>query len=116
MKRTAVIKRKTTETDILVKLNLDGSGTYTISTPVSFLNHMLELLAKHGLFDLTIKATGDTDIDLHHTVEDIGICLGEAVQKALGAKRNIRRYSDVAVPMDEALAHFVQTMFTCFLM
>jgi imidazoleglycerol-phosphate dehydratase len=107
MKRTAVIKRQTTETDIMVKLNLDGSGTYAISTPVSFLNHMLELLAKHGLFDLTIKATGDTDIDLHHTVEDIGICLGEAVQKALGAKRNIRRYSDVTVPMDEALAQAV---------
>jgi imidazoleglycerol-phosphate dehydratase len=107
MKRTAVIKRKTSETDILVNLNLDGSGTYVISTPVAFLNHMLELLAKHGLFDLTVKATGDTDIDLHHTVEDIGICLGEAVQKALGAKRNIRRYSDVAVPMDEALAQAV---------
>lgn len=107
MKRTAVIKRKTSETEILVKLNLDGSGTYAISTPVAFLNHMLELVAKHGLFDLSIKATGDTDIDLHHTVEDIGICCGEAVQKALGSKRAIRRYGDAAVPMDEALAQVV---------
>ncbi len=107
MKRTAVIKRKTSETDISVTLNLDGSGTYAVSTPVSFLNHMLELLAKHGLFDLTINATGDTTVDLHHTVEDIGICLGAALQKALGTKRAIRRYSDVAVPMDEALAQVV---------
>ena len=104
MKRTATIKRKTSETDITVNLNIDGSGTYRIATPAPFLNHMLELLAKHGLFDLTIKAQGDTHIDLHHTVEDTGICLGEAVLKALGGKRNIRRYGDKTVPMDESLA------------
>lgn len=107
MKRTAVIKRKTSETGILIKLNLDGSGTYAISTPVAFLNHMLELMTKHGLFDLSLKATGDTDIDLHHTVEDIGICFGEAVQKALESKRTIRRYGEATVPMDEALAQAV---------
>lgn len=104
MKRTATIKRKTSETDITVRLNIDGSGAYRIATPAPFLNHMLELTAKHGLFDLTIKAQGDTHIDLHHTVEDTGICLGEAVLKALGGKRNIRRYGDKTVPMDESLA------------
>jgi imidazoleglycerol-phosphate dehydratase len=104
MKRTATIKRKTSETDIAVTLNIDGSGTYCIDTPAPFLNHMLELTAKHGLFDLTIKAQGDTQIDLHHTVEDTGICLGEAVHKALGSKRTIRRYGDKTVPMDESLA------------
>lgn len=105
MKRTAKIERKTSETAIAVQLNLDGSGTYRISTPVPFLTHMLELFSKHGLFDLTIKAKGDTQIDLHHTVEDIGICLGEAVLKALGGKKNMKRYGDMTVPMDEALAH-----------
>jgi len=104
MKRTATIKRKTSETDITVTLNIDGSGTYRIATPAPFLSHMLELTAKHGLFDLTIKARGDTRIDLHHTVEDTGICLGEAVHKALGSKRTIRRYGDKTVPMDESLA------------
>jgi imidazoleglycerol-phosphate dehydratase len=104
MKRTATIKRKTTETDITVTLNLDGTGTYCIDTPAPFLSHMLELTAKHGLFDLTITARGDTQIDLHHTVEDTGICLGEAVHKALGSKRTIRRYGDKTVPMDESLA------------
>ena len=104
MKRTATIKRKTSETDITVTLNIDGSGTYRIATPAPFLSHMLELTAKHGLFDLAIKAQGDTQIDLHHTVEDTGICLGEAVHKALGSKRTIRRYGDKTVPMDESLA------------
>ncbi len=104
MNRTAQVKRKTSETDIKVALNIDGSGEYDIKTPVAFLNHMLELFSKHGLFDLTVKAEGDVAIDFHHTVEDIGICLGQAVQKALGKKENIIRYGDVNIPMDEAAA------------
>jgi len=104
MERTSQVKRKTTETDISLKLNIDGSGKYSINTPVPFLTHMLELFTKHGLFDLEINASGDTDIDFHHTVEDIGICLGEAFNKALGKKEKIKRYGEAKVPMDEALA------------
>jgi len=104
MARTAQITRKTAETDITLTLSLDGRGTYQIASPAPFLNHMLELFAKHGLFDLTIEAAGDSEIDLHHTVEDLGICLGDAVDKALGDKTGIKRYGTSTVPMDEALA------------
>ena len=102
--RKADVSRKTKETDIELTVNLDGTGTSSISTGVGFLDHMLELLTKHGLFDLVIKATGDTHVDDHHTVEDVGICLGEAVKKALGDKKGITRFGQACVPMDEALA------------
>lgn len=104
MDRTSQVKRKTTETDVTLKINIDGSGKYSIKTPVPFLTHMLELFSKHGLFDLDITASGDVEIDFHHTVEDIGICLGEAFNKALGKKEKINRYGEAKVPMDEALA------------
>ena len=104
MTRKAEIVRKTTETNIKLSIDLDGSGKYSIKTPVGFLNHMLELLSRHGLFDLNINAGGDTEIDNHHTTEDIGICLGDAVVKALGDKAGIKRYATATVPMDEALA------------
>lgn len=107
MKRTAQIERTTTETAIKLRLNLDGTGKFSIKTPIAFFNHMLELTAKHGLFDLSLQARGDVAIDYHHTVEDIGICLGQALQKALGAKKHIRRYGEASVPMDEALAQVV---------
>ncbi|OGQ25291.1 MAG: imidazoleglycerol-phosphate dehydratase [Deltaproteobacteria bacterium RIFCSPLOWO2_02_FULL_42_39] len=104
MARKAQINRKTKETDIMLNLNLDGRGIYDIRTSIPFLDHMLSLFAKHGLFDLKIKARGDIEIDYHHTVEDIGICLGDAVKKALGAKAGIKRYGAAFVPMDEAIA------------
>ena len=103
-KRAAEIRRKTKETDIVVKLVLDGEGKGSINSGVPFFDHMLDLFARHGLFDLTVRARGDLAVDFHHTVEDIGICLGEAVQKALGRKKGIRRYGEATVPMDEALA------------
>lgn len=106
-KRLARIKRVTKETRINLILNLDGEGKYKIETPVPFLNHMLELFTKHGLFDLQIKAMGDTEVDDHHTVEDIGIALGEAVSKALGDKKGIERFASSFVPMDEVLAQVV---------
>jgi len=102
--RRATIKRKTKETDVSITLNLDGRGTYAINTSIPFLDHMLSLFSKHGLFDLKIKAKGDTDVDYHHTVEDIGLVLGKAVKQALGAMRGIARYGQATVPMDEALA------------
>jgi len=102
--RTAKVERKTKETDISITLNLDGRGNYTINTSIPFLDHMLSLLCKHGLFDLKIKAKGDTEVDYHHTVEDIGIVLGKAVKQALGTMRGITRYGQATVPMDEALA------------
>ncbi|ADG81705.1 imidazoleglycerol-phosphate dehydratase [Thermincola ferriacetica] len=102
--RTAEYTRTTTETDIQVALNLDGKGSYFLDTGVPFLDHMLALWSKHGLFDLDITAQGDTGIDDHHTVEDIGICLGRAFAEALGDKVGIRRYGTALVPMDEALA------------
>jgi imidazoleglycerol-phosphate dehydratase len=102
--RRATIERNTTESRITIGLGLDGTGKRRISTSIPFLDHMLDLLAKHGLFDLTIKATGDTHIDDHHTVEDIGIVLGEALKKALGKKEGIRRYGNAWVPLDETLA------------
>jgi len=104
MKRTAEIKRKTNETDIIILLNIDGSAKRIIDTPIGFLNHMLDLFSKQGLFDLDIKATGDTFIDEHHTVEDIGIVLGQVFGKALGDKKGIRRYGFFILPMDEVLA------------
>lgn len=103
-KRNAQIKRQTSETDISITLGIDGYGKRKIDTPVGFLNHMLDLFARHGLFDLTIKANGDIYIDEHHTVEDIGIVLGEAFVKALGNKKGISRYGFFILPMDEALA------------
>lgn len=105
MAREADITRKTKETYVSVSLNLDGKGKYNISTPVPFFNHMLELFAMHGLFDLTIKAKGDVDVDDHHLVEDVGIVLGEAFKKALGDRIGIRRYGSVSIPMDEALVN-----------
>lgn len=104
MKRITEITRKTNETHINVNLNIDGSGERKIETPVGFLNHMLDLFAKHGMFDLAVKAKGDTYIDEHHTVEDIGIVLGSAFAKALGDKSGIKRYGFFVLPMDEALA------------
>jgi len=105
--RIATIHRKTKETDITLVLNLDGSGKNDIKTPVPFLNHMLEALSKHSGFDLTVKAKGDTHIDDHHTVEDIGIALGFALDKALGDKHGISRYGHFYVPLDEALVRAV---------
>lgn len=104
MNRKATINRKTSETDISISLNIDGKGIREIDTPVGFLNHMLDLFSKHGLYDLTVKATGDTYIDEHHLVEDVGIVLGEAFNKALGEKRGIKRYGFFILPMDEVLA------------
>ena len=101
--RTCEIIRKTAETDIMLTLNLDGTGKSTIDTGVGFLDHMLTLFAAHGRFDLTVKCVGDTQVDDHHSVEDIGICLGQAFQKALGDKRGITRYGSFLLPMDEAL-------------
>ncbi len=103
-KRTAKVHRKTKETDITVELNLDGVGKYQIDTGVGFLDHMLSHLSKHGKIDLTINAKGDLNVDAHHTVEDIAICLGESLLKALGDKKGISRYGHSSVPMEETLA------------
>jgi imidazoleglycerol-phosphate dehydratase len=105
--RRATVVRKTAETDIRIDLGLDGQGRHRIATGIPFLDHMLAQVARHGLFDLTIKAAGDLEVDDHHTAEDVGIGLGEAFTKALGDKRGIRRYGEAAVPMDEALARVV---------
>lgn len=101
--RTSEIQRTTGETKIALKLNLDGSGRYEIHTGVGFLDHMLALFARHGRFDLTVLCDGDTQVDSHHSVEDVGICLGKALREALGDCRGIRRYADITLPMDEAL-------------
>ena len=101
--RRAVITRKTTETQISLTLTLDGKGKYAISTGIRFFDHMLELLTRHGGFDLRLQATGDLDVDQHHTVEDVGIALGEAVSKALGDRRGINRAGYFVMPMDETL-------------
>jgi imidazoleglycerol-phosphate dehydratase len=103
MARTARIERKTAETQIELSLDLDGEGRSEIATGVGFLDHMLTLLAKHAAIDLNLKAEGDLDVDQHHTVEDVGICLGTAVKEALGDKRGIRRYGHFALPMEETL-------------
>lgn len=102
--RCAEIERKTAETQISIKLNLDGEGTCDIATGIGFLDHMLTLLAKHSFMDLTVKAKGDLEVDSHHTVEDIGIVLGEALREALGDKAGIHRYGNCFIPMDETLA------------
>ena len=101
--RTAEIRRKTNETDIALTLNLDGTGKSEISSGVGFLDHMLTLLSAHGRFDLTVQCVGDTEVDDHHSVEDIGIALGEAFKAALGDKKGITRYGSMLLPMDEAL-------------
>ena len=103
MKRKADITRKTKETSIKVELNIDGKGQYKIDTGIGFLDHMLEQLSKHSSIDLKVKAKGDTHIDLHHTTEDSGIVLGEAIKKAAGNRKGIRRYASAVIPMDETL-------------
>ncbi len=102
--RRAAIKRATKETDIRVDWSLDGTGQTRIKTPIPFLDHMLDLLGRHGFFDLTVQAKGDTHIDDHHTVEDVGIVLGDALKQALGDKKGIRRFGFASVPLDETLA------------
>ena len=104
MARQATIERKTNETDIVVRLKIDGAGESNIDTGVGFFDHMLTLFAKHGLFDLEVKASGDLEVDGHHTVEDVGICLGQAFKEAIGTKEGITRYGFFILPMDEALA------------
>lgn len=106
-KRIAVVKRKTKETDITAKLNIDGSGESKINTGIGILDHMLELFAFHGLFDLNILARGDLKVDIHHTNEDIGMVLGEAFKKALGNKKGIRRFGSASVPMEDVVAEVV---------
>ncbi len=105
--RKSKVSRTTTETDINISLNLDGKGSYKLDTGVPFLDHMLALWSRHGMFDLDVEAQGDTGIDDHHTVEDIGICLGQAISQALGDKTGIRRYGTAFAPMDESLAMVV---------
>ena len=105
--RTATVTRNTLESQITVKVNLDGTGQANLQTPVPFLNHMLDQIARHGLVDLDIQATGDTEIDDHHTVEDIGITLGMAIAEAIGDKKGLTRYGHAYVPLDEALSRVV---------
>ena len=105
--RTAVVERSTFESTIRVELNLDGTGKTQINTGVPFYDHMLTALGKHSLIDLTIEANGDVEVDVHHTVEDTAICIGQALKQALGDKSGIRRYGDATVPLDEALARAV---------
>jgi imidazoleglycerol-phosphate dehydratase len=105
MARIAELERKTQETDIQCRLNLDGQGQYDINTGVGFLDHMLCHVSKHGKIDLTVKATGDLEVDAHHTVEDVGICLGQCLNEALGDKKGIQRYGFASVPMEDALAN-----------
>lgn len=103
MSRKALVERKTRETDVLVEVDLDGTGRSSIDTPLPFLSHMLDQIARHGSFDLTVRARGDVEIDGHHTTEDIGIVLGSAVLQALGDRAGIRRYGSATLPMDDAL-------------
>jgi imidazoleglycerol-phosphate dehydratase len=102
--RTAQISRKTSETDVQVKISVDGAGKATISTGIGFFDHMLNHIAGHGILDLEVTASGDLHVDFHHTVEDVGLCLGEAFKEAMADKTGIRRYGSATVPMDEALA------------
>lgn len=104
-KRTATIKRTTKETQVELTINIDGEGNSHISTGIGFLDHMLDLLAKHALFDVNVKAVGDHIVDDHHTVEDVGICLGQGLKDALGDKKGIRRFSHASLPMQESLAN-----------
>ena len=110
MARKAKIERKTKETDITISLDLDGTGTYSVKCGVPFMDHMFAHIAKHGFFDLTLRAKGDTHIDDHHTVEDLGIAFGQALKKALGDSKGIRRYGEATVPMDETLAQVVMDL------
>ncbi len=103
MGRSARVERRTKETEVVVEIDLDGSGKSSIQTPLPFLSHMLDQVARHGLFDLTVRAEGDVEIDGHHTTEDLGIVLGQAVAQALGDKAGIARYGEATLPMDEAL-------------
>ncbi len=105
IKRTATIQRKTKETNIELSINIDGEGSSAVSTGIGFLDHMLDILAKHALFNLNLKASGDLVVDGHHTVEDVGICLGQGIKEALGDKKGIRRFSHASVPMQESLAN-----------
>ena len=107
MSRSATVDRNTAETRIAIRLNVDGSGSGNISTKIPFFDHMLTLFARHSLVDLEVRAEGDIEVDFHHTVEDVGICMGQAFAKALGDKRGIRRYGWAYLPMDEALARVV---------
>jgi imidazoleglycerol-phosphate dehydratase len=104
MSRTAIIERKTAETDIRLRLDVDGAGQADLATGIGFLDHMLTLLAKHAVIDLSVHAAGDLHVDQHHTVEDVGICLGQALKQALGGKAGIRRYGHFTLPMEETLA------------
>ncbi len=110
MTRKATISRKTKETQIELSLDLDGSGVNTVQTGVGFFDHMLDLFSKHSLIDLNVQANGDLDVDQHHTVEDVGICIGQALDKAVGDKKGIYRYGWAIVPMDEALAQVALDM------
>ena len=105
--RQAAVTRKTKETDITVELNIDGRGRTDLDTGIPFLNHMLEIFARHGFFDLSVRARGDLDVDQHHTVEDVGLALGQAWRQALGTKAGIRRFGDATCPLDEALVSTV---------
>jgi imidazoleglycerol-phosphate dehydratase len=107
MDRSAKIDRKTKETDIEIELNIDGKGLAEIETGIPFFDHMLSLMAAHGFIDIRLSAKGDTEVDYHHTVEDLGICIGTAISKALGDKKGIRRYGQATVPMDESLSSVV---------
>ena len=107
MSRTAAISRATKETTIRLRLDLDGSGRATVATGIGFFDHMLEAFARHGLFDLDVECTGDLHVDGHHTVEDVGIALGQAIAQALGDRAGIRRYADATVPLDDALVRAV---------
>ena len=107
MERCSSIHRRTAETDIRVSLDLDGSGIYTLHTGIPFLDHMLSMVARHGFYDLEVHATGDLDVDYHHTVEDVGICLGQAFHEAMGTKQGMRRYASASVPLEETLASAV---------
>ena len=107
MERRGTVQRRTAETDIEVSIDLDGSGLYNIRTGISFFDHMLTMIARHGFFDLDIQAEGDLDVDYHHTVEDVGICLGQAMHQAMGAKQGMRRYAGASVPLEETLASAV---------
>lgn len=107
MARKASTSRKTKETEIVVELNLDGSGTAEVETGIPFFNHMLEIFTRHGLFDIRLRAQGDIDVDFHHTVEDVGLALGQAFKEGLGDKQGIARFGEASVPLDETLAHVV---------
>ncbi len=115
MERCSSIHRRTAETDIRVSLDLDGSGIYTVQTGIPFLDHMLSMVARHGFYDLEVHATGDLDVDYHHTVEDVGICLGQAFHQAMGSKQGMRRYASVDIPPGRIGTFDVELVETFFL-